>query len=102
MKISREGPPEKQERLPSSGLIQFREQSALILAPAATPIGSKLSNSPVIEFGGTTAFQIPSPRPAPAAAGSACVTVAAQQAAASSAGSHGREVRGSCMGRFQQ
>jgi hypothetical protein len=31
----------------------------LILAPAATPMGSKLSNSPCIGFGGTAAFQIP-------------------------------------------
>jgi hypothetical protein len=38
----------------------LREQSALILAPAATPSGSKLSNSPFIGVAGTRAFQIPS------------------------------------------
>ena len=62
-KNSSEVPLEKQYRLPLSGSIQLREQSALILAPAATPSGSRLSNSPCIGVGGTAAFQIPSPRP---------------------------------------
>jgi len=53
-------PLEKQYSFPSSGLVQFNEQSALIRAPAATPIGSKLSNSPRMDLGGTAAFQIPS------------------------------------------
>jgi hypothetical protein len=65
-------------------------------------MGSKLLNSPVMDFGGTMAFQIPSPRPAAAVAGCACVTVAAQQAAAISADSHGLKGRGSCIGLFQQ
>src|ERR1700679_3947181 len=65
-------------------------------------MGSKPLNSLVMDFGGTMAFQIPSPRPAAAVAGSACVTVAAQQAAAISADSHGLKGRGSCIGLFQQ
>jgi hypothetical protein len=41
-KNSNDVPLEKQYRLPSSGSIQLSEQSALILLPAATPMGSKL------------------------------------------------------------
>jgi hypothetical protein len=61
-KYTSDVPLEKQYILPSSGSIQLSEQSALIRAPAATPIGSRLSNSPCIGRGGTAAFQIPPPR----------------------------------------
>src|SRR5260221_454355 len=88
-KNSSEVPLEKQYSLPSSGSVQLREQSALILAPAATPSGSRLSNSPRIDAGGTAAFQIPPPGAAPAAADCASEkTAAAHRAAASSANAH--------------
>jgi hypothetical protein len=82
-KYSSEVPLEKQYNLPSSGLIQLSEQSDLILAPAATPSGSRLSNSPRMGFGGTAAFQMP-PLCAASLAG-ACATaiaVVARQASA--------------------
>jgi hypothetical protein len=77
-KNSSEVPLEKQYSLPSFESIQLREQSALIRAPAATPSGSRLSNSPVIGFGGTAAFQIP-----PVGVGCAWETAAADRAASS-------------------
>jgi hypothetical protein len=51
--------------VPSSGLTQLREQSVLIRAPAAIPMGSKPSNSLFMGVGGTTAFQMPSSRGTP-------------------------------------
>ena len=49
----------------------------MILAPAATPSGSRLPNSPRIGFGGTAAFQMPPLRSARAGKDSAWVVPAA-------------------------
>ena len=83
-KNSSEVPLAKQYSVPSSGSTQLSEQSALIRAPAATPSGSRLSNSPRIGVGGTAAFQMPPLRSARAGEESAGAAPAVAAAANSS------------------